>query len=392
MPRVGLVQCNPMSVNTEKVGLPIPGVIGDFDLRGDVVDRHSGQVLGCTLPSVNGKAVEHFDGHRVFWVGADTARCNGQGIEIRGEEKNYLHYSLDYANRYWLKADVATIEASPIPAPDGTMTAVRITFSNVLAARLYRTGLSGAGVDTNFHVWIRGDSGARINIENGDLNECKKSITCTGLWEKEDIWNQGVGEATTRIIRRNADDGLVFDLWHSGLGDGKRASNTIATNGAMVTQATEAGSADNGISFDLSKNSDLAAALQDEGTMVLKWVPLFDAADVQNVGLVTCADDDEKTLLYIRSASPGRLQTSDGMVFLSADYAWSAGEELTAVVRWGAGGLKLNNNGIENSNTFDGAFAVGNKITLHWSNELPVEYQSLTFYARSLTDAEVANV
>ena len=101
-----------------------PGVISHSDLRGDVIDRVTGNALDAVLPAVNGKTVDRF-GKR-YLVGADQPRHTGTGLLIEGQATNVYPYgeapqdtsltllAQDYTVQVWTgSATIGGVTATP---------------------------------------------------------------------------------------------------------------------------------------------------------------------------------------------------------------------------------------------------------------------------------------
>jgi len=99
------------------------------------------------------------------------------------------------------------------------------------------------------------------------------------------------------------------------------------------------------------------------------------------------------------SSTEGRLMTRDGTNTLSFDTTWSEDDDLISVVRWDDtadtpnGYLHIVNkkNAVWDLNAgneiaFDGAFILGTKLWLNYTNELPIAIEKIVIYDTYLSD------
>lgn len=395
-------------VTQDAIALSVPGVIADFDLRGCMIDRVTGQEMDATLPSTNGKYVADASGKWRGPFGADMPRINGSSLSIAGGQTNLCEcvkfnpqsgdtspFILGNSPDFDIEDMTASLAGTDFEIFKGNAYHLSTINSGVWGRAVVPGSVAVIG-DTTIVLVVLAPQGVQVGFNDGSpvvdipaSNEWQlvkiEGVTSVETWAKVSIVLALGGYECwfilPHLLRQKYFESMI-------LGD-----NTAAP----ATFATEAGAADNGISVDLDDIPEVKAALQSEGTMVLKWVPGFDKGDgTANCGLIG-ARDGYTSLSYM--VANGNIAFTDGTNYgtlLSDSYV--AGDNITLILRWSGsqmiGAARVNNNAvvIKSPDSFDGAFTLGSKLRFHWSQESAVEYQSLTFYNRALTDEEVANV
>lgn len=385
----------PVAVNPTRA-IIVPGLIAHFDFRGDIVDRVSGNAFDAVLPATNGKTVERFG--QLYTVGADQPRHTGTGVLLEGQATNkcecYKYNPVDTMN--FILGGSAVI--SIVDDADELASSGLSHFGPNVYKVFGNGGWGSVVIESSFNslnshsmsVFARTDvSGGTLKTNNNSGNVSfgptdgyeqikSEGFSPSALWERMSI---GVV----------ADQILYFTL--PQLEEGPRATSPIVGDNTptQATSASEAADATgNGLSIPLDDIPQVKAALQSEGTMILKWVPGASMSAYSDVGLVTSND---RAMGLLNTRSDGLLRSNDGTSVALNTNSYSAGDILKAVVRWSDSQFNMSvNDNISTGGSFDGSFDIGTHLRLHFGNESPVEYQSLTFFDRALTDSEVANV
>ena len=113
-----------------------------------------------------------------------TASSNATMVDSDGFLKwrphNILRYSEDLTNANWVKQVSATVDANVSAAPDGSMTASRLTFGGPFS-NLRQIGAAVTGVTATTKVWIKLESG-NANLAFGISSSQFDVITVTSEW------------------------------------------------------------------------------------------------------------------------------------------------------------------------------------------------------------------
>ena len=147
---------------------------------------------------------------------------------------------------------------------------------------------------------------------------------------------------------------------------------------------------------DTSYTFDVVDDCKAEGTVVLDWVPGY-IPPASQIGIVSCSAAVDSMLSVASGASV--LRAYDATTAISGGATLVAGTQRKLVLRWSSATRKYQissiasgvlTNGTEGN--FDGAFALGTNLLLHYSNAYPAKYGGLKIFNRKLTDSELARL
>ena len=141
----------------------------------------SATVIGIT-PSSDGTAisftvvsVRELPGNHAF-----NPSGNSANFPVLSARYNLLTKTEDFSDAVWNKSANVTIDSTRYAAPDGTITATRITFTatSQLCSQAVPAVISGNQYTSR--VWLKGTAGQTIDISTAGTDEV---VTLTGNWQ-----------------------------------------------------------------------------------------------------------------------------------------------------------------------------------------------------------------
>ncbi len=277
-----------------------------FYLDADLIDRVTHQSMDVSLLSENGKYVADSTGKWRGPFGADMPRLNGSSLTLAGEQYNTIScvkYDPD-------EADISAFSLGNSPAFDvEDMTdSLDGTDFEIFKGNAYHLSTKATGVwgnakpngpigvttESTIALVLLAPDGALISTTDGAVSQ---SISASNSWQLVLIEGFTPNATYAKLsIGVNPNSECWFILPH--LLRQKRFESMILGNNtaAPATFATEAGSADNGISYDLDKNPALKATLgglvyrtDADGQIIVETktgAPVIDASRVLPAGTV----------------------------------------------------------------------------------------------------------
>jgi hypothetical protein len=389
-----------MGVGLNKVTTPIPGLIADFDFRGDLVDRVSGQSFDAVLPAVNSKTYERFG--KLYKAGPNQARHTGRGVLLEGQGTNKCtcvkYNPQDTTNISDASGTVSIVDDSAELIAAGFSAFAGNVFKITATAAFQNVDVLGSTGNTNQHscsvVARLGAGSARLRLTGVGDSSIDSEVYSRVLLENQ----TPSGTGAVLRIQTQSDDAIVY-FTIPQLEEGPVCTSPIVGDNSASTasRATDAADASgNGLSIALDDIPLVKAALQSEGTMILDWVPGFDDSDIPAATNIVSVQDSvfPADWLLGYSATDGRVISNDGTNYATAEGAWDSGDIKRSALRWGPTyGYSLALDGSVGSLLgFSGTFPLGTHLRLAFGNELSQQFSRLRFYNRALTDEEVANV
>lgn len=364
-----------------------------FDMKFDELSL-ADEVSGATASFERGSNAT-YERDKLLLIGEDRARLNSDGLLLEGAGVNkctcYKYNPVDTTN--------VAASTSTVTVVDETASLNDSTFKN-FAGNVFNISAAGNGEDTSV-------GGTTANTNKHSVSVVARVLSGSAVLRLGSLGSTAITSEWSRVISEDITPGSTSDLLRirstsantvvqfilPQLEEGERATTPIvgANTTASASRATEAADAsDNGFSIPLDDIPEVKAALQSEGTMVLDCKIGFDQGDYTNTGVITSRTNGASVLFL---GGTGLFSSTDGSTFPSNGSGYSADDDINAVVRWSASGYNVSINGVIPGLTpFDGSFALGDNLALHWGNEGVIEYARLRFYNRSLTDEEIVNV
>ncbi len=256
------------------------------------------------------------------------------GLEIEEQRTNFLTYSEQFANAAW-QPQLLSISSNAVIAPDGTLTADKLTMNAVTNDDfyLYQVYSGWTNATTYTQTWyvkpaginwvqVTGDTGTaatnfrNINISTGALgngNYAAGSVTATSVgngWYRISVTETATStsasgrfilalitsDVSTRLANVNGDGYSGIYIWGAQLEAGAFATSYIQTVAAQVTRSADAASM-TGTNFSSWFN-------QSEGTFYAQFVPaVSDYGSNKNIFMAT--DNTSANFIGLRYGSTG---------------------------------------------------------------------------------------
>lgn len=242
-------------------------------VAGTAPERHSVRP-SLLLDFANSKKIDP----RITFSRASTARYWDGKTKIKGEE-NLLTYSQEFDNAAWVKSS-ATIAANNTAAPDGTITADRITFGAAGTGNSVSQVVSvDSGTDAVYSIYLKGTAAETVDLELGDLSST--IVTFTGSWQREVV--SGANAATAvRVISGTGRTATVFHVWGAQLEKRDTLTDYLPTTSAALvryqpvlqTAAIDAARFDH----DLATSESKGLLIEEARTNLLTYSSEFDNA------------------------------------------------------------------------------------------------------------------
>ena len=192
---------------------------------------------------------------------------------LEPQRRNLLPYSEDFTQPDWTSLSTATLSASTTLAPDGSLSAVKVTAtapSNQLAEAVTIT--SGETYTVSF--WVRRVTGSGV-ISIVAIENSATPIAVTSEWQRFSVTATATS-TTGRAYVRLSDAGDEIECWgaqiedNGVLGGGDYMTSYIRTNGSSVTRIADAATGVTGLGDEISSTQGVLyiemRALANDGT------------------------------------------------------------------------------------------------------------------------------
>lgn len=182
------------------------------------------------------------------WLAANVPRIDydpvtGQcrGLLIEEQRTNLLTYSNDLTKWSTFGSTPATITASAALGLDGTMSADKLTASNVDSGAILTVAVT-AGTTYTFSIWMRADSPVNLRWGITGGTAVSADITVTTQWQRYSITRTieaGVTYVNLQIGGWGRFISEAVYVWEQQLEVGPSATSNIPTTSAQVTRAAD---------------------------------------------------------------------------------------------------------------------------------------------------------
>lgn len=320
-----------------------------------VLQGSFGETVNCTRNSV-GSSVDRNGLVRVHT--ANLPRVQPAGVLIEPERRNDCLRSQSIAASPWVGVNVtvavptATDNTTDVTAPDGTSTATKLVFPDVLnagEASVWNQNIgSTVGQKYSFSVWLRTLTGtATVYLEMRDSTNSGQACAVTSTWQRFKFENR-----TSALSTINADIGVnmftsgtvgqpaqTIYAWGAQLEIGTYASSYIPTTNNPVTRAIDL--------FDTSSAKWPTAA----GELQFDYTPLESGAVAAHRYILDTRDGITNSGIVIIRHSDGKLFVRTGEAVLTTDavssvLTWTAGTMYRICVSWNSALLALYRDGV----------------------------------------------
>jgi hypothetical protein len=322
------------------------------------------------------------------------------GLLIEEARTNLSLFSADVSNAAWNKggAILPVVTANQIAAPDGTVTAARVTLSAVNSPDfcLLAQSFTGTVASYTFSVWMRGTVGGEqvyIMLTPGGTYY-KTLCVLTTTWQRFTVTSPNLTVATwynqigidMRDATQTSKPAQTVYMWGAQVELGTFPTSYIPTTAASVTRAVDVATMTTAGWFTSPGGSWMAE--------FISMNPLV-AASYRRIVTINLAASVAPIVL---ENTASRLGQSDGANLFTAN-AITVGAVAKGATTWAAGtGTACLNGGAVASGALGGGYA---NLTISGvrflSNATPAEGMSGTirrvrYWPRALTNAELQSV
>lgn len=246
-------------------------------------------------------------------------RRGDRGVLIEGARTNLLTYSQQFDNAAWTKSSSVSVSPDAATAPDGTLTADRITVSSPSSAHALSQAVSVTAqtytqvvyLKYNNAQWVQlffGSTGfgggyANFDLLNGVLGNTDATATIRALangWYRCSLTKASSGSGSTSAcaivpvssgsaVRFGSEVSGVFDIWGGQAEAGSHQSSYIPTTSASATRAADVLTYTAGVNYPLSLWAEFERAVDTGGIEIIAQVDSGSATDRARLE-VTAAD------------------------------------------------------------------------------------------------------
>ncbi|CAO3403499.1 phage head spike fiber domain-containing protein [Azospirillum palustre] len=164
----------------------------------------------------------------------DPATLQPRGVLIEAQATNFLVRSREFGAANWFTFGTVSVAADAALAPDGTMTADRLTIASGSGIYQSATVTTGTYADG---IWLRADSNISVEVGSNDPGGAFVKTTCnvTTTWTR--FFVSKTTAYTTLNIQVNG-PATVY-AWQGQLESGSVSTSDIFTTTASVTRSAD---------------------------------------------------------------------------------------------------------------------------------------------------------
>jgi len=253
------------------------------------------------------------------------------GLLVEEARTNLARYSDEHDNAAWSKISGATVTPNVGEAPDGTISADRISFtstSGVLGSRIEQPVSAPTTGSYTQSVWLKSE-GADLSIIIGQSGTGGfKAVTVTGEWRRYDVTFTVSGAAAYPRISNNSGSAATVLVWGHQFESDTFPTSYIPTAGSAVTRAA-----------DVPLRTLGSELNTDSGTLMVKAKAAAVGDTIATLGSVSITADSlaEKTyaVTYSTSNPATELELNPNATFADVRYIPRVltSEELQAITQ-----------------------------------------------------------
>jgi hypothetical protein len=358
-----------------------------------VIPRDS--VTGTPMSTVIPGTRHEVAGGKLYTYGVNEPAIHPEfGLRGVGVVTNLIETSnpVSSSNGWSNFQDRIVTESTTADDPAGGTTACSYIAASA-GARLERSVTVGAGEHiVNLSVWLKGTGtcSLRVSEDGGSYTVYgQKVITLTDEWQRYDCTatKEASDSKTTILIRPIYDITGTVEVWGAQLTESKYPLPYVPTNGSVASTVSEAGGTDVGNFWNFTDIPAVKTALESEGEMRIKWVPMYPQGTGEaNKSLVSCSGS-HINVLYAKDDNNG-IQSYDGTKGCLKELSFQPADIIDVRLIWGFHSTQgqsfqvIVNSVGSTIVAFDGSFSPAIQLNLFQINKELNYIKSIKFYSK----------
>lgn len=164
----------------------------------------------------------------------DPATLQPRGLLMEAQATNLLVRSREFGNASWITFGTVSVAEDVAIAPDGTMTADRLTIAS--GSGIYQPATLTTGTYSD-GIWLRADSNVSVDIVSNDQGGAFAKTTCSVAT----TWKRFFVSKTTTYTALNlqVNGPATVYAWQGQLESGSVSTSDIPTTTAAVTRSAD---------------------------------------------------------------------------------------------------------------------------------------------------------
>lgn len=204
---------------------------------------------------------------------------------------NLLLRSEDFSNGSWSKSNGLTVTADAIIAPDGTLTADKLTFSTTANSRVEQSKSVTAATEYTLSCWAKsltGDQTRRLGTSGGVVGEYA-DVVITSEWQRFEVTITSSSTTEYPLWSNNNDssEGEIY-VWGMQFEQKEAATSYIPTTSTTVTRNAET----------VEGAGSTATINSEEGVLYMEVTALADDSTERYISVSDGSTDDQAILGY----------------------------------------------------------------------------------------------